>query len=182
VSGGRRPRGGRIALWLLRRAVAGTAPRRREWGEALLAEAAAVAATERGRFALGAARAIVRVRVRDAGPLPALAVLAAVALVVVADRTPSDDGGQLALLALLLGAGGAAFAHPRGWRLTGLLTGCAVAAAHAVALLGGAPLPYATHPPGWPGVVSLLVLCVPALGAAAAGAALGRSFAARGGQ
>ena len=53
--------------------------------------------------------------------------------------------------------------------------GLAVPAAHAVYLLAGIPLPYESHPDGWAGPASLLILLVPAGLGAVTGAFLRRT-------
>jgi hypothetical protein len=106
--------------------------------------------------------------------LSVAATLAIAGVALTLDRSPSDDAGQVTLGAILIGsfALGAWLPH-RAW-LAGLVLGSMVALSRAVALVMGAPPVSATLPPGWSGVASLLVLVIPAVAAAWAGAGLRR--------
>jgi hypothetical protein len=95
-----------------------------------------------------------------------------VAVVDLIDRSTSDFANQLTLLALLIGAGILGFARPAQAWLAGLTLGVALAVTHALFLATDQPLPYQMHPSGWAGPLTLLVLIIPALLAAYAGAGL----------
>jgi hypothetical protein len=88
------------------------------------------------------------------------------------DRSPSDIANQAALLVLLIAAGGLGATRPRSAWLTGGVIGSSLALTHAAYQAGGIELPYPMSPPGWAGALSLLLLLVPAFGAAYAGAAV----------
>jgi hypothetical protein len=81
---------------------------------------------------------------------------------------------QATLAVLILGAVALGWLNPHAVRAVAGLTGLAVPVAHAVYLATGLRLPYATHPAGWAGPATLLVLVVPAAVAAAVGAAARR--------
>jgi hypothetical protein len=97
----------------------------------------------------------------------------AVAVLVWVDRSPSEIANQASLLVLLLGAGLLGLIKPRWAWLSGLGVGSSLAAAHALYLATGHPLPYAMSPSGWAGPITLLVLLVPAFLAAYGGAGAG---------
>jgi hypothetical protein len=97
----------------------------------------------------------------------------AVAVLVWVDRSPSEIANQASLLVLLLGAGLLGLIEPHWAWLTGLGLGSSLAAAHALYLATGHPLPYAMSPSGWAGPITLLVLLVPAFLAAYGGAGAG---------
>jgi len=94
----------------------------------------------------------------------------AVAVLVWVDRSPSDIANQASLLVLLLGAGLLGVVKPSWAWLSGLGVGSSLAAAHALYLATGLPLPYVMSPSGWAGPITLMVLLVPAFLAAYAGA------------
>lgn len=101
-------------------------------------------------------------------------LVAAAALLVWVDQSPSDVANQGSLLVLLAAAGSLGFACPgRAW-LAGLVIGATLAAAHAGYIATGIHLPYAVEPAGWAGPATLLVLVVPATIAAYAGAGVAR--------
>jgi hypothetical protein len=103
-----------------------------------------------------------------------VAVAVAVYALVEVDRSPSDIANQASLLVLLVAAAGLGFGRPRSALLSGVLVGSCLAVAHAVYQASGAGLPYPMDPPGWVGAATLLILLVPAVGAAYAGAAVSR--------
>lgn len=91
---------------------------------------------------------------------------------VIVDRSPSDIANQASLLVLLLTAGGLGLTRPhRAW-LAGTVVGSCLAVTHGVYQAWGVELPYPMSPSGWAGALSLLVLLVPACGAAHTGAAV----------
>lgn len=93
-------------------------------------------------------------------------------VLVAIDRSPSDVANQATLLILALGAALLGAVAPRRAWLSGILLGGCLGAAHAAYLLTGTKLPYPMSPSGWAGPLTLLVLLVPALLAARAGAAV----------
>ncbi len=97
----------------------------------------------------------------------------AIAVLVWVDQSPSEIANQASVLVLLLGAGLLGLLEPHWAWLSGVGLGSSLAAAHALYLLTGHPLPYAMSPSGWAGPITLLVLLVPALIAAYAGAGAG---------
>jgi len=102
------------------------------------------------------------------------ALAVAVALLVWVDRSPSDAANQASLLVLLVTAGLLGFARPgRAW-LPGLIIGGSLAVAHAVYAAAGISLSYRSEPGGWVGAASLLLLIIPAMLAAYAGAGIAR--------
>lgn len=146
---------------------------RAEYGEALLAELAALPSTERRRWRFGGGYFVLRELVVQHGPYAA-GLVCAVFTVVLVDRSPSDIANQASLLILLLAAGGLGLARPRKAWFAGLVIGSCLAAAHAAYVAWGVRLPYPMSPSGWVGALSLLLLLVPAFAAAYAGAAIGR--------
>jgi hypothetical protein len=159
----------RLLSWAVRRLP----PSRAVYGQALLAELPALPHRERRRWLLGAARFVVgELIVGFGGYLVAVAV-AVVALVGV-DRSSSDIANQVSLLVLLLAAAGLGFGRPRTAWFSGIVVGSCLAVAHGIYQASGSSLPYPMHPPGWVGAASLLVLLVPAVGAAYVGAAVSR--------
>ncbi len=158
-----------MSVRLLARLIRLLPARRRELGEAMLAEAAAIGpGPRRLRWLAGGIWFVVR-----ESPViwygPALA-LAAAALVTVDRIGTSDDSGQVSLAVLLLGSGLLGCAAPRLAWLAGLVLGAALAVANLVyATWGPAP----AHPMRPAAAATLLVLIAPALVAAYLGAGLG---------
>ena len=144
---------------------------RAEYGDALLAELAALPRRERGRWLLGGGRFVLRELMVHNGFYAAGLASAVLALVMV-DRSPSDVANQAALLVLLLAAGTLGLTRPhRAW-LAAVVVGSCLGVAHAAYQALGAELPYPMSPSGWAGPLSLLLLLVPAFVAAYAGAAV----------
>lgn len=104
---------------------------------------------------------------RAAYPLVAVGL---VAILVLVDRSASDVANQVALLVLLLGAGALGALNPPHPWLGGVLIGSTLAVAHFFYETLGVSLPYAMSPPGLGGALTLLVLIIPAVLAAYAGA------------
>jgi hypothetical protein len=112
-------------------------------------------------------------RSRPAAALYALGLFATAAMLIAVDYSPSDIANQASMLVLVLGAAALGLAAPRWAWLAALLLGATLAAAHAIYLAAGFPLPYKMSPAGWAGPASLLILIIPAgiaayLGAGAA--------------
>jgi hypothetical protein len=103
----------------------------------------------------------------------AFGVAAAVAVLVVVDRSPSDIANQASVAVLLIAAFALGICAPRRAWMSGLAVGVCLAAAHAIYLTAHVRLPYPLEPAGWAGPFSLLVLIVPALLAAFVGAGAG---------
>jgi hypothetical protein len=143
---------------------------RRELGRALLAELPVVAPgrARLGWIAGGLWFVVREGMMRIAGY--ALGLALAVGVLLWVDRSPSDDGGQFALLALLAGSAALGFVAPRRAWLAGLVIGAAIAVAHVVYLTLGPALPYKAEPAGLTGAATLLILTIPAVGAAYVGA------------
>jgi hypothetical protein len=158
---------------ILRWAVKLLPASRAEYGDALLAELTTVPQDERRRWLLGGGLFVLRELLIREGPYAAGLVCAVSALVIV-DRSPSDVANQASLLVLLLSAGGLGLSKPRRAWFAGLVIGSCLAAAHAAYLAWDLELPYPMSPSGWAGALSLLLLLVPALVTAYAGAAIGR--------
>ncbi len=156
---------------LLRCAVKHLPTSRSEYGEALLAELAALPPSERRRWLLGGAWFVLRELAVHHG-LYTAALACGVSLLVVVDRSPSDVANQASLLVLLLAAGGLGLARPHKAWLAAVVIGCCLAVAHASYQALGVELSYPMSPPGWAGALSLLLLLVPAFGAAYTGAVL----------
>lgn len=104
-----------------------------------------------------------------------------VVAIAVVNESASDLVNQLAMACIVGGAGLVGFVWMRRVWLAGLLTGCTVAVEHVVALALGVEIPDVHLPPGWWGSASLLILLVPALIGAYAGAGLRRLAAGRSG-
>jgi hypothetical protein len=156
-----------VLRWAVKRLPAS----RSEYGDALLAELASLPPSQRRRWLLGGAWFVLRELAVHNG-LYAAGLACAVSLLVIVDRSPSDVANQAAMLVLLLSAGGLGATRPhRAW-LTGGVIGSCLALTHAAYQAGGVELPYPMSPPGWGGALSLLLLLVPAFGAAYAGAAV----------
>ena len=98
----------------------------------------------------------------------------AVLALVTVDRSPSDAANQASLAVLLLAAGSLGLIRPGAAGFAGGVIGSSLAVAHAIYEASHAQLPYPMSPSGWTGVLALLLLLVPALAAAYAGAAAGR--------
>jgi len=94
----------------------------------------------------------------------------AVAVLVWVDQSPSEIANQASVLVLLLGAGLLGLIKPDWAWLSGVGLGSSLAAAHALYLVTGHPLPYAMSPSGWAGPITPLALLVPAVICAYAGA------------
>jgi len=166
----------RLVRLLLSRAVGGLPIRRREWGEALVRETDELPRDEQFGFVLGGVLAVWRVRVRDAGVRPWLIAATAVVLLAWVNSSSSDIANQASLVVLLAGAAASGYTHPAAWRVAGLMIGLVVPVSGAVTLLVGGPS--LGTPRGWAGPFILCLLCIPALLAAYAGAAVGRRAAA----
>ena len=144
---------------------------RAEYGEALLAELAALPRRERGRWLLGGGLFVLRELMVHNG-FYAAGLAGAVLAVVLVDRSPSDVANQASLLVLLLAAGTLGLTRPhRAW-LAGVVVGSCLGVTHAAYQAWGIELPYPMSPSGWAGPLSLLLLLVPAFGAAYVGAAV----------
>ena len=100
-------------------------------------------------------------------------VVVTVAALVWVDLSPSDVANQASVLVLVLGAGALGFAVPRCAWLPGAAVGGCLAVAHAVYIAADIRLRYPMSPSGWAGAVTLLLLIVPAMVAAYAGAGVG---------
>jgi hypothetical protein len=154
---------------LLRAAVRLLPADRAGFALGLLAEAQALPPHARARWLVSGFRYVLReVLVRSGPYLAGLAVT--IGALVLVDLSPSDVANQASLLVLGLGSALLGFAVPaRAW-LAGLAVGGCLAAAHAVYTAADIPLRYPMSPSGWAGVATLLVLVVPAMTAAYAGA------------
>ena len=86
------------------------------------------------------------------------------------DWSPSDIANQASMLVLLLGSSALGFSAPRWAWLAGAAVGGCLAFAHAVYVADGIRLRYEMTPSGWAGPATLLMLVVPAIVAAYAGA------------
>ena len=102
----------------------------------------------------------------------AACLVGGVSLLVIVDSSPSDVANQASLVVLLLAAGALGLARPQRAWLAAVVMGSCLAVAHAAYQAWGAELSYPMWPPGWAGPVSLLLLLLPAFGAAYAGAAI----------
>jgi hypothetical protein len=145
-------------------------PNRRDWVRAALAEADALpAGSERAAWARSTTWFLLREALMRRVLLVA-ATAAAIAMIVILDRSPSDDAGQVTLAAILLASAalGAAVGR-RAWAV-GIVIGSVVAVTHIVSLALRIPEPGVQLPPGWASTTSLFVLVIPALVAAYAGA------------
>jgi hypothetical protein len=98
------------------------------------------------------------------------AVAATVAVLVWVDWSPSDVANQASMLVLLLGSSALGFSAPRRAWLAGASVGGCLALVHAVYVAAGIRLQYEMTPSGWAGPATLLILVVPAIVAAYAGA------------
>jgi hypothetical protein len=145
--------------------------RRRELGQALLAEASTVPPGRRrlAWVAGGLWFVVKESAVRKPGYV--LGLIAAVAVLVGVDRIgTSDDSGMVSLAVLLLASAVLGFAAPRWAWLSGLVLGAAIALADLTyATVGPAPA-HPMSPAGVTGAATMLVLIVPALVAAYLGA------------
>lgn len=108
-----------------------------------------------------------------AGPVVNLLVLVLViAALVWLNSSSSDVASQASLLCILLGAGLTGFVwRSRVW-IGGVAIGATVAVQHVVSLALRLPEPHLALPPGWFSTSSLLVLIIPAMIAAYAGASI----------
>ena len=97
-------------------------------------------------------------------------VAATVAVLLWVDWSPSDIANQASMLVLLLGSSALGFSAPRWAWLAGAAVGSCLAFAHAVYVAAGIRLRYEMTPSGWAGPATLLILVVPAIVAAYAGA------------
>jgi hypothetical protein len=145
-------------------------PNRRDWVRAALAEADALpGGSERAAWARSTTWFLLREALMRR-VLLAAATAGAVAIIVILDRSPSDDAGQMALAAILLASAAlGAVVGRRAWAV-GIVIGSVVAVTHIVSLAFRIPEPGVQLPPGWAGTTSLFVLVIPALVAAYAGA------------
>jgi hypothetical protein len=166
----------RVARAAMAAATARLPPERAEWGRAMLAELeAAESPRELLAWTAGGLATALRLRLRRPGTAVWLVgVGGSFALIGVLDWSPSDIANQTTLLALLVTAGGLGFAVPGARVATGLILGSAVAVLHVTYQLAGIQLPYAAEPAGMGGAISLLVLIVPAMVAAALGGVIRR--------
>lgn len=146
-------------------------PRHAHFGRALLAELPAVPRRERRRWLAGGVSFVLRSLLRNA--LYGGGIAAAVYFLVRVDFSASDVANQACLVILLFTSAVLGLARPRLAALAGCVVGSSLATAHVVYLLGRVELPYPMSPPGWVGALGLLVLVVPAIGAAFAGALVG---------
>jgi hypothetical protein len=138
----------------------------------LLAESQALPPNVRLRWLAGGFRFVLReVLVRFGLYLGGVA--ATVAALVRVDVSPSDVANQASLLVLVLGSGALGFAVPRQAWVAGVAVGSCLAVAHAVYTAAGIRLPYPMSPSGWAGAATLLLLIVPGMIAAYAGAGAG---------
>ncbi|MBO0871749.1 MAG: hypothetical protein J2P15_24620 [Micromonosporaceae bacterium] len=147
--------------------------RRRELGQALLAEAAVVPpGWRRTRWVASGLWFVAREgAMRMVGY--AVGLLAAAATLVVIDRIgSSDDSGQVSMLVLLLGAAALGFASPRWAWLAALVVGSAIAVSGLATAALDPASPRLAHIGGVGGAAGLFVLVVPALAGAYAGAGL----------
>lgn len=144
---------------------------RAEYGEALLAELAAMPRREHGRWLLGGGRFVLHELVVHNG-FYAAGLAGAVFGLVMVDRSPSDVANQASLLVLILAAGALGLTRPHRAGLAAVVVGSCLGVAHAAYQVLGWELPYPMSPSGWAGPLSLLLLLVPAFGAAYAGAAI----------
>lgn len=154
----------------LRRAVRLLPPHRAGYGDALVAELAAIPENHRARWILGGLW-FVAMEVLMRPVLYSIGLGGAVALLVWVDRSSSDVANQSALLVLLISAGGLGFTTPRRAWLTALVIGGSLAAGHGVYQALDLPLPYPSSPAGWAGPATLLLLIAPACLAAFLGSA-----------
>jgi hypothetical protein len=159
----------RLLRWAIQRLPASRA----EYGHALLNELPTLPRRERRRWLLGAARFLTTELIVCHGWY-LIAVFVSIAALVGVDRSSSDIANQAALLVLLVAAAGLGFGRPHSAWLSGILIGSCLAVTHGVYQASGLGLPYPMHPAGWVGAASLLVLLLPAVGAAYAGAAVSR--------
>lgn len=147
-------------------------PRRRDWVRAALAEADAVGdGPERTAWTRSSTWFLLREALMRRVLLLG-GTASAVALIVVLDRSPSDDAGQVTMGAILLASGilGAAVGR-RAWAV-GIVIGSVIAVTHIVSLALRIPEPGVELPPGWASTTSLFVLVIPSLVAAYVGAAI----------
>jgi hypothetical protein len=105
--------------------------------------------------------------------LYAVGLLAAAAMLISVDYSPSDIANQASMLVLVLSAAALGLAAPHWAWMAALFLGASLAATHAIYLAASLPLPYEMSPSGWAGPASLLILIIPAgiaayLGAGAA--------------
>lgn len=142
---------------LLRLAVRLLPAHRVDRAFALLAEASAVPAQARSRWLLS-------------GFLYLVGVAATVGVLVWVDWSSSDIANQASMLVLLLGSSVLGFSAPRWAWLAGAALGGCLALGHALYVAAAIRLPYEMSPSGWAGPATLLVLVVPAIVAAYAGA------------
>lgn len=148
-----------------------------DWINAIHAEVVAVPDRRRRQWLTGVGWYVAK-EVLMRPTIYLVALTGAVALVLWADRSPSDVANQATLLLILISAGLLGFAGPRQAWVTGLLIGGSISFAHAVYILLDVRLPYPTEPAGWAGPATLLILTVPALGAAYIGAFIRRKASA----
>jgi hypothetical protein len=147
--------------------------RRRDLGEALLAEASVVApGWRRVAWVVGGLWFVAREGAMRAVGYAAGLLVAVTALVVVDRIGTSDDSGQVAMLVLLLGAAALGFASPRWAWLAAIVLGCSIAVSNMVTAAIEPASPRATHLGGVGGAATLFVLIVPALAGAYIGAGL----------
>jgi hypothetical protein len=148
---------------------------RADYARGLLAELPMLPPDERRGWLIGGVWFVLREAVIFNAPYLAGLAIGDVVLVAV-DRSPSDVANQASLLVLLLTAGALGLARPRSAWLTGAVVGIVLTLTHAAYQAFGLPLPYPMSPSGWTGVLTLLLLLVPAWGAAHLGAATRRGL------
>jgi hypothetical protein len=156
-------------------------PARRASIEAARAEAHAATSEAEARRWRSAARTLL-VRGLVAGPVVDVTALTAViAAVVLLNSSTSDVASQETLVCIVLGSAFVGFLWGRRPWLVALLVGGTVAAQHLVSLDLHLPEPGVHLPAGWLGTASLLILVLPALLGAYAGARFRRlaTFGAR---
>ena len=144
-----------------------------DYGRALLAELPTIPADIRDRWVRDGLRFVVReVLLRPAAAAYGFGIAAATTVLVVVDQSPSDVANQASLGVLLIAAFVMGSSAPRWAWLSGMALGVSIAVAHAVYQIADIPLRYTMEPGGWAGPVTLLVLVIPAVLAALAGAAV----------
>ncbi|MFJ9367121.1 hypothetical protein ACIRRA_22235 [Nocardia sp. NPDC101769] len=148
-------------------------PQRREFADALLAEAEYLPDTERARWRAGVVWFVLREVIMHRMLYPF--GLAAAAAIVIATNyfATSDDSSQVVVLVLMIAAFVLGLAVPRRAWLSGAVLGSALAVASASTLIMN-PRATVPQPGGFAGAATLLVLIIPALAVAGLGALIGR--------
>ena len=145
--------------------------KRRELGEALVAEVSAVPAGDERRGWLAGGLWFL-VKEASAGIVGyGIALCLAAATLVWVDRAgSSDDAGHVTLLLLLVSAGLLGFASPRWTWVASLILGSTISIANMLYLTLGPARAQPIEPAGLGGAASLLVLLIPSLIAGYVGA------------